>query len=169
MHTTPKTNYNVNDTLDVTNGEILVTRQTGEPEVKEITQDMVTGFDSSKENTKLPLKVTYTENGETKETSYEVSVKDSVTSISIKANPSKTEYRYGESLDLTGATISVVKGSGTTDIPITDNMVSGYDPTAVGKQTVKVSYGGKDTTFEVTVKDYVKDITLTAPTKTEYK
>jgi len=169
MHTTPKTNYNVNDTLDVTNGEILVTRQTGEPEVKEITQDMVTGFDSSKENTKLPLKVTYTENGETKETSYEVSVKDSVTSISIKANPSKTEYRYGESLDLTGATISVVKGSGTTDIPITDNMVSGYDPTTVGKQTVKVSYGGKDTTFEVTVKDYVKDITLTAPTKTEYK
>ena len=169
MHTTPKTNYNVNDTLDVTNGEILVTRQTGEPEVKEITQDMVTGFDSSKENTKLPLKVTYTENGETKETSYDVSVKDTVTSISIKANPSKTEYRYGESLDLTGATISVVKGSGTTDIPITDNMVSGYDPTAVGKQTVKVSYGGKDTTFEVTVKDYVKDITLTAPTKTEYK
>ena len=169
MHTTPKTNYNVNDTLDVTNGEILVTRQTGEPEVKEITQDMVTGFDSSKENTKLPLKVTYTENGETKETSYEVSVKDSVTSISIKANPSKTEYKYGESLDLTGATISVVKGSGTTDIPITDNMVSGYDPTTVGKQTVKVSYGGKDTTFEVTVKDYIKDITLTAPTKTEYK
>jgi hypothetical protein len=169
MHTTPKTNYNVNDTLDVTNGEILVTRQTGEPEVKEITQDMVTGFDSSKENTKLPLKVTYTENGETKETSYDISVKDTVTSISIKANPSKTEYRYGESLDLTGATISVVKGSGTTDIPITDNMVSGYDPTTVGKQTVKVSYGGKDTTFEVTVKDYVKDITLTAPTKTEYK
>ena len=169
MHTTPKTNYNVNDTLDVTNGEILVTRQTGEPEVKEITQDMVTGFDSSKENTKLPLKVTYTENGETKETSYDVSVKDTVTSISIKANPSKTEYRYGESLDLTGATISVVKGSGTIDLPITDNMVSGYDPTTVGKQTVKVSYGGKDTTFEVTVKDYVKDITLTAPTKTEYK
>ena len=169
MHTTPKTNYNVNDALDVTNGEILVTRKTGETEVIEITENMVTGFDSSRENTKLPLKVTYTENGETKETSYEVSVKDSVTSISIKANPSKTEYRYGESLDLTGATISVVKGSGTTDIPITDNMVSGYDPTTVGKQTVKVSYGGKDTTFEVTVKDYVKDITLTAPTKTEYK
>ena len=169
MHTTPKTNYNVNDALDVTNGEILVTRQTGEPEVKEITQDMVTGFDSSKENTKLSLKVTYTENGETKETSYEVSVKDSVTSISIKANPSKTEYRYGESLDLTGATISVVKGSGTIDLPITDDMVSGYDPTVVGKQVVKVLYGGQETTFEVTVKDYVKDITLTTPTKTEYK
>ena len=169
MHTTPKTNYNVNDALDVTNGEILVTRQTGEPEVKEITKDMVTGFDSSKENTKLPLKVTYTENGETKETSYEVSVKDSVTSISIKANPSKTEYKYGESLDLTGATISVVKGSGTIDLPITDDMVSGYDPTVVGKQVVKVSYGGQETTFEVTVKDYIKDITLTAPSKTEYK
>ena len=169
MHQTPKTSYNVNDLLDVTDGEILVTRAVGEPEAKEITKDMVTGFDSTKENTKLTLTVSYIENGITKTTTYDVSVKDSVESISIKANPDKTEYNYGEDLDLTGATISVVKGSGTIEIPVTEDMVSGYDKEKLGEQTIKVTYGGEEATFKVTVKDYVKDIILVNPDKTEYQ
>ena len=169
MHQTPKTSYNVNDVIDVTNGEILVTRAVGEPEAKEITKDMVTGFDSTKENTKLTLTVSYIENGITKTTTYDVSVKDSVESISIKANPDKTEYNYGEDLDLTGATISVVKGSGTIEIPVTEDMVSGYDKEKLGEQTIKVTYGGEEATFKVTVKDYVKDIILVNPDKTEYQ
>ena len=169
MHQTPKTSYNVNDLLDITDGEILVTRAVGKPEAKEITKDMVTGFDSTKENTKLTLTVSYTENGITKTTTYDVSVKDSVESISIKANPDKTEYNYGEDLDLTGATISVVKGSGTIEIPVTEDMVSGYDKEKLGEQTIKVTYGGEEATFKVTVKDYVKDIILVNPDKTEYQ
>ena len=169
MHQTPKTSYNVNDLLDVTDGEILVTRAVGEPEAKEITKDMVTGFDSTKENTKLTLTVSYIENGITKTTTYDVSVKDSVESISIKANPDKTEYNYGEDLDLTGATISVVRGSGTIEIPVTEDMVIGYDKEKLGEQTIKVTYGGEEATFKVTVKDYVKDIILVNPDKTEYQ
>ena len=169
MHQTPKTSYNVNDLLDVTDGEILVTRAVGEPEAKEITKDMVTGFDSTKENTKLTLTVSYIENGITKTTTYDVSVKDSVESISIKANPDKTEFNYGEDLDLTGATISVVKGSGTIEIPVTEDMVIGYDKEKLGEQTIKVTYGGEEATFKVTVKDYVKDIILVNPDKTEYQ
>ena len=169
MHQTPKTSYNVNDLLDITDGEILVTRAVGEPETKEITKDMVTGFDSTKENTKLTLTVSYIENGITKTTTYDVSVKDSVESISIKANPDKTEYNYGEDLDLTGATISVVKGSGTIEIPVTEDMVIGYDKEKLGEQTIKVTYGGEEATFKVTVKDYVKDIILVNPDKTEYQ
>ena len=169
MHQTPKTSYNVNDLLDITDGEILVTRAVGEPEAKEITKDMVTGFDSTKENTKLTLTVSYIENGITKTTTYDVSVKDSVESISIKANPDKTEYNYGEDLDLTGATISVVKGSGTIEIPVTEDMVIGYDKEKLGEQTIKVTYGGEEATFKVTVKDYVKDIILVNPDKTEYQ
>ena len=169
MHQTPKTSYNVNDLLDITDGEILVTRAVGEPETKEITKDMVTGFDSTKENTKLTLTVSYIENGITKTTTYDVSVKDSVESISIKANPDKTEYNYGEDLDLTGATICVVKGSGTIEIPVTEDMVIGYDKEKLGEQTIKVTYGGEEATFKVTVKDYVKDIILVNPDKTEYQ
>ena len=169
MHQTPKTSYNVNDLLDVTDGEILVTRAVGEPETKEITKDMVTGFDSTKENTKLTLTVSYIENGITKTTTYDVSVKDIVTGIGIKTNPNKTQYKYGEELDLTGATISVVKGSGTIEIPVTEDMVSGYDKEKLGEQTIKVTYGGEEATFKVTVKDYVKDIILVNPDKTEYQ
>ena len=167
MHTTPKAQYNVNDAIDLTTdgsnpGEILVTRQTGTPSVVSI-KDVnvkVTGFDSSKENTKLPLTVSYTENGETKTTTYNVSVKDTVTSISMKKTP-KTEYKYNETIDVSTGTISVTKGSGTKDIAITENMVSGYDPTKLGKQTITITYGGKTTSYEVNVKDYVTGISIT--------
>ena len=167
MHTTPKAQYNVNDALDLTTdgsnpGEILVTRQTGTPSVVSIKDSnvKVTGFDSSKENTKLPLTVSYTENGETKTTKYDVSIKDTVTAVSMKNTP-KTEYKYNEQLDLINGTISVTKGSGTKDIAITDNMVSGYDPTKLGKQTITITYGGKTTSYEVNVKDYVTGISIT--------
>ena len=167
MHTTPKVQYNVNDAIDLTTngsnpGEILVTRQTGTPSVVSI-KDInvkVTGFDSSKENTKLPLTVSYTENGETKTTTYNVSVKDTVTAISMKKTP-KTEYKYNEAIDVSTGTISVTKGSGTKDIAITENMVSGYDPTKLGKQTITITYGGKTTSYEVNVKDYVTGISIT--------
>ena len=167
MHTTPKAQYNVNDAIDLTTdgsnpGEILVTRQTGTPSVVSI-KDVnvkVTGFDSSKENAKLPLTVSYTENGETKTTTYNVSVKDTVTAISMKKTP-RTEYKYNESLDLSNGTITITKGSGTKDIAITENMVSGYDPTKLGKQTITITYGGKTTSYEVNVKDYVTGISIT--------
>ena len=166
MHTTPKAQYNVNDALDLTTdgsnpGEILVTRQTGTPSVVSIKDSnvTVTGFDSSKENTKLPLTVSYTENGETKTTTYDVSIKDTVTAVSMKNTPKK-EYKYNEPLDLINGTISVTKGSGTKDIAITDNMVSGYDPTKLGKQTITITYGGKTTSYEVNVKDYVTGISI---------
>ena len=166
MHTTPKAQYNVNDALDLTTdgsnpGEILVTRQTETPSVVSITESnvKVTGFDSSKENTKLPLTVSYTENGETKTTTYDVSIKDTVTAVSMKNTP-KTEYKYNEPLDLINGTISVTKGSGTKDIAITDNMVSGYDQTKLGKQTITITYGGKTTSYEVNVKDYVTGISI---------
>ena len=161
MHTTPtKTKYNVNDTLDVTNGEIKIVRAVGNPEIKTITSNMVSGFDSSKENTKLPLTVSYTENGITKTTTYNVSVEDTVTAVSMKNTP-KTDYKYNEPLDLSNGTITITKGSGTKDIAITKDMVSGYDPTKLGKQTLTITYGGKTTSYEVNVKDYVTGISIT--------
>lgn len=37
-------------------------------------------------------------------------------------------------------------------------MVSGYDKEKLGEQTIKVTYGGEETTFKVNVKDYVTKI-----------
>ena len=167
MHTTPKTNYNVNDTLDLTTdgttpGEILVTRQTGVAEVVKLTDSRVnvTGFDSSVEHTNLPLTVTFTENGVNQKATYNVDVKDTVTSVTLKVVPNKTEYKYNEELDVTGGEIEITKGSGTTTINLDSSMVSGYDKTTLGEQTLTITYGGKTVTYEVTVKDYVTDISV---------
>ena len=143
MHTTPtKTKYNVNDTLDVTNGEIKIVRAVGNPEIKTITSNMVSGFDSSKENTNLPLTVSYTENGIRKTTTYNVSVEDQVTAIKIVQAP-KIGYKYNEELDVSTGKIEITKGSGTTTIPMTASMVTGYDKTKLGDQELTVTYGGK--------------------------
>ena len=161
MHTTPtKTKYNVNDALDVTNGEIKIVRAIGNPEIKTITSNMVSGFNSSKENTALPLTVSYTENGITKTTTYNVSVEDQVTVIRINKTP-KTKYKYNENLDVTTGQLEITKGSGTTTIPITSNMVTGYDKTKLGDQELTVTYGGKTQKYTVNVKDYVTGISIT--------
>ncbi len=152
-----KTTYNIGDTLDVTGLSISVTRATGTPKVVTVTPDMITGFDSSKENTNLSLTISYTENGITKTTTYEVSVVDSVKSITINGTP-QSEVKYGEELDLSKIKLDVTKGSGTTQETVTDSMISGYDKTKIGKQTVTITYGGQTTTFDVTVKDYVTKI-----------
>ena len=152
-----KTTYNIGDTLDVTGLSILVTRATGTPKLVTVTPDMVTGFDSSKENTNLSLTISYTENGITKTATYEVSVVDSVKSITINGTP-QSEVKYGEELDLSKIKLDVTKGSGTTQETVTNSMISGYDKTKIGKQTVTITYGGQTTTFDVTVKDYVTKI-----------
>ena len=152
-----KTTYNIGDTLDVTGLSILVTRAMGTTGVVTVTPDMVTGFDSSKENTNLSLTISYTENGITKTATYEVSVVDSVKSITINGTP-QSEVKYGEELDLSKIKLDVTKGSGTIQETVTDSMISGYDKTKIGKQTVTITYGGQTTTFDVTVKDYVTKI-----------
>ena len=173
MHTTPKTNYNVNDTLDLTTdgttpGEILVTRQTGVAEVVKLTDSRVnvTGFDSSVEHTNLPLTVTFTENGVNQKATYNVDVKDTVTSVTLKVVPNKTEYKYNEELDVTGGKIEITKGSGTTTINLDSSMVSGYDKTTLGERTLTITYGGQTVTYKVTVKDYVTGITVNPNTVT---
>ena len=161
MHTIPtKTKYNVNDSLDVTNGEIKISRAVGNPEIKAITGNMVTGFNSSKENKALPLTVSYTENGITKTTTYNVSVEDQVTAVKIAQTP-KTNYKYNEELDVSTGKIEITKGSGTTTIPMTTSMVTGYDKTKLGDQELTVTYGGKTEKYKVNVKDYVTGISIT--------
>ena len=167
MHTTPKTNYNVKDVLDLTTdgttpGEILVTRQTGVAEVVKLTDSRVdvTGFDSSVEHTNLPLTVTFTENGVNQKATYNVNVKDTVTAVRLKVIPNKTDYKYNEELDVTGGKIEITKGSGTTTINLESSMVSGYDKTTLGEQTLTITYGGQTTTYKVNVKDYVTDISV---------
>jgi len=167
LTSTPKTEYNVNDILDVTGGEILITRAVG-TSLETLTVGMVTGFDSSAEGTNMPLTINYTENGITKNTTYNINITDDIIGFTITNLP-KTNYKYGEALDVTGGTLTVQRGSGDAQINITAEMVSGYNPNTLGEQTLTVTYLGFTKNYEVTVLDFVTGIILSYPTKIEYK
>lgn len=155
--TTHQTEYNVNEDLNVDNLTIEVERAVGKETIP-VEKEWVKGFDSKTEHKPLTLTITYEENGIEKPTTYDVTVKDTVTSISINNPP--TTAQYGEDLNLKGVTIDIVKGSGPDNIPVTKEMIKNYKPEQLGEQTVTVEYGGQSQTFKVIVKDYVKEITL---------
>ena len=156
---TAQSQYNINDQLQP-GLSILVTRASGVPEAITVTNSMLTNFSTATEGTRTAT-ITYTENGITKTTTFVYTVKDTVTSISVKNGPTNAT-KYGEDIDLTGVTIDVVKGSGTTTIPVTNDMIKPgtYDPDKTGNQVIKIVYGGQETTLTINVKDYVTGIAV---------
>lgn len=75
-----------------------------------------------------------------------------VSSISMKTQPTKLTYSTGESLDVTGAVITAAYSDSTTqDVNVTSAMCSGFDSSTTGEKTVTVTYESKTTTFTVTV------------------
>ena len=89
--------------------------------------------------------------------------------------PTKTEYVQGEELDLSGLVVTAVYSDGSeVELQTGDYTVSGYDPNAIGEQTITVTYEGKTATFTVTVTEgeepepVLEKIEITGPTKTEY-
>ncbi|MCI7350964.1 MAG: DUF4214 domain-containing protein [Ruminococcus sp.] len=145
-----KTSYFVGDTLDLSGGKVTVSYEDGSSKVMDITSAMVSGFDSTKSGTQT-VTVTY----EGKTDSYSVSVKTAaVTGIEVSVTPSKTSYYVGDTLDLSGGKITVSYEDGSSKVmDITSAMVSGFDSTKSGTQTVTVTYEGKTDSFDVTVNE----------------
>ena len=166
MNTNPtKVQYEYNEELDLTGAKIDVVKENGEESIVDVTADMVSGYNKQGFGQQT---VTVTYGG--KSTTFVVEVLDHATSISMKSNPTKTQYKYGEELDLTGAVLVLNKTSGATeDVDVTAAMVSGYNKNQLGQQTITVTYQTFTTTFQVTVVDYIASIAMkTNPTKVEY-
>ena len=73
-------------------------------------------------------------------------------SINITSTPYKTSYYVGEELDLSGLEVQVVYLDGYAyGITVTNDMVSGFDSSVAGTQTLTVTYGDYTATFEVEV------------------
>ena len=143
---------------------ITIHRQTGADEDVTVTTSMIPSFDTTTETSGTPRSsdIEYTENGTTVKVPYTYTVTDTVSSINVNTQPTNAT-KYGEDVDLTGVTIDVVKGSGTTTIPVTKDMIKQgtYNPTTLGSQQVTIQYGGQQTTLTINVKDYVTGITIT--------
>ena len=103
---------------------------------------------------------------------------EAISSIRVVTAPTATIF--GDELNFAGATLEVIKTNGTTtsapeNIPLTADMVSGYNSRVINTQTVTVSYGmdvngnSVTTTFNITLQDYIKDIIVSNNDKTEYE
>lgn len=157
-----------NAQLDLTGAELLVEYSPEGTEVIPVTADMVTGFDPDTAGTQT-LTITY----KNQVTTFDVEVVDnSLVSIAIEQLPEKRQYLLGmEELDLTGASVSVVYGfDGEKILPITEDMVTGFDKNLAGTQTLTVTYEGLTTTFTVeVVNDRIEEVTLhQMPDKLQY-
>ncbi len=61
--------------------------------------------------------------------------------VAVKYAPTKTEYEFGEALDVAGGELTITYGSGRTeDIPMSLDMLSGYQPNRSGIQVIVVEY-----------------------------
>lgn len=95
-----------------------------------------------------------------------------ISGITVESMPKKTRYDVGDMLDLNGFTVRVNYDNGSSEV-ISDCF--GVDPmklSAAGTQTVRVTYQGFSTSFNVSVQDKkaVRGIgVVTLPKKTEYK
>ena len=133
--------------MDLEGGKVSIIMASGAVlETTELTASMISGYDEEKVG-KQTIDVEYKD----LKGNFTVEVIDIIKSISIKTEPDKVEYEYNEELDLTGATITVEKSSGTYTEEVTKDMVSGYNPENVGKQVITITYGGTTTNFIVTV------------------
>ena len=147
-----KTEYWVGESLDTTCLTLMATYSDGS--TKEITEGFtVTGFDSATAGEKT-VTVTYEDFTAT----FTVMVKEpTITGITVKAQPAKTEYWVGESLDTTGLTLTATYSDGSTQEITEGFTVSGFDSATAGEKTVTVTYEGFTATFTVAVNETVID------------
>lgn len=77
-----------------------------------------------------------------------------INSIELNSKPQKLIYNQGENLNLDGAAIGITYEDGvSTMIPLAEGMLSGYDMKRIGAQTVTVTYGGRQTLFDIEVRE----------------
>ncbi|MDR2267108.1 MAG: bacterial Ig-like domain-containing protein, partial [Christensenellaceae bacterium] len=115
----------------------------------------IRGFDSSTPGTKT-IEIIY--KGLT--CSVEILVTDILESISTKDDTIKEFYGIGETLANNACIIADWKSGSDTEISITPDMMSNWDTSTIGQKTVKVSYGGKTTSFNMTVSGNIFSSTI---------
>ncbi len=123
--------------------------------------------------TKLEEGVTYFDGYENVVASYTtdltvtVQAEKTLESIAVTAAPTKTTYKIGEELDLTGLVVTATySDDSTAPVEVTPAMVTGFDNAKAGKQTLTVTYEEKTATFEVTVYK-LGDVNLDGEVKSE--
>ncbi len=148
ISSSPKCEYLQGESLALNIGKLMVAYTDGTYKISDITSDMVSGYNSNKIGYQT-LTVTY--NGYTAEFLVEV-IEKQISFLSISSHPTKKEYEFGESLDLTGGEIALAYSDGSYELlDITEDMVTGYDAQKTGYQTLIVRHKGYSVEFKILV------------------
>ena len=154
--------------IDVAGGFVKITYNNGTTETVPMTEDMVSGFDLNVVGSQV---VTVMVGGKTAVFEIDVVTK-TATAVKIETLPAKLTYREAkDALNIGGGSIRVNYNNGKHDIiPMTAEMVTGFDNTKIGKQTLTVAYSGFTVEFEIEIiAKRVASISVdTLPEKTEY-
>ena len=140
------------DTLDVTGGKITLYYDNDTSEEIDLTAQMVTGFDNEIVGI-LTLTVTFNE----KTAEFDVVIIDkTLMSVAVTNVPSDTEYhQHRDALDVTDGKVTLYYDNDTQlEMDMSVAMVSGYDNTKAGKQTLTVTVNAKTSTFDVLVTEH---------------
>lgn len=149
-----KVEYRYNEELDLAGAKINLVKENGDKTEVDVTAEMVSGYNKQTlgEQTVTVTYLTFT-------TTFQVTVVDYITGITLKSAPTKVVYEQGDELALAGAVITVAKASGATeDVNVNATMVTGYNKAQLGQQTVTVTYEGFTATFNVTVNEKVTPV-----------
>ena len=173
----PNDEYLYGENLDLSGATIEIELDSGEKKEIPITSEMVTGynpkpassnFKDSEEYTQI-ITISYTKDGITKTTQYPIITKDYFANIKVEGI--KDQYKYGEELDISKATVSKVSASGVISdtVELTKDMISKYDSKKIGDQTLTITYEGKTANKTVTVIDEITGISINKePNTKEY-
>lgn len=155
-------NFFVGDSFDSGKGKIRITKDNGSTVAVNMNSSdiSVKSFDSSRAG-KATVTVTCQLDGQSYECTFEVNVHE-VAGITLNV-PNRTKYVSHETkLALNGGYLTVTAPSPSTfskHVPLTEEMVSGYDPSVVtyenrdtvARQTVTVTYAGYQASYEVEI------------------
>ena len=113
--------------------------------------DYYVSYDFSSAGTKT-VTVAYQYNGITVSTTLSVTVVNpTISRIAVATKPTKTSYYVGDTLNTSGLTMTASYNDGSTETVSSGFACSPTTLSTAGTQTITVSYGGKTTTFTVTV------------------
>ena len=159
-----KTIFYYSDELDTTG--LVVTAYYADSTNKPVTDKCVLSGYNMNSVGRQTVTVTYTEGSVSRTATFNINVKDYATSIYISNMPSKLNYNLGESLSTTSLAVKAHFAVGADRAVTSSVTTSGFESATPGVKTVTVSYntdkGVLQTSFNVTVYDAIKSLTLTS-------
>ena len=153
--------YFVGEPIDLTKGELTITADNGESTfvAMDDASVTVTGFDSTAQNEALPLTVTYNSGNETYTTTIDVAIYEAK-EVNFTA-PGWSAYKsHDTALNVSGGYLTLKADGLTRNVVVTEDMVSGFDPSAATVehrggnyllQTLTVNYCGYEQEYKIQI------------------